>query len=255
MAPNKKKKKAVSNPARGFATTSLPSKAKPLDDAGKDFADSDAQGRLDGKPGTSLALSDGQNAALKNGDASGRPTDIQEMSPEELEAHLENSELETLVEKHAARCVADAARQVGKLASERRQLRSQAYPLSTYAWLPDETIDELFVMNATDSAAPSTRHANTEPPAEEKCLIDLWTLERVLTSLKLPKVSESIAHIAELALSGRLVTVSDSLPGLFEALQWYASNVQSELPSYEHVGEPGSGPSGDNTPLQGNSGT
>ncbi|EXJ86531.1 hypothetical protein A1O3_03482 [Capronia epimyces CBS 606.96] len=253
MAPNRKKKKPAANPARGFATTSLPSKAKSVEQA------SDATADEERASSTPIVAPKVQGSGSGSGNSNSKPSqetsDIKDMSPEELEAHLETSELEALVEKYAARSTADASRQVAKLETERRQLRSQAYRLSTYPWLTDDTVNELLELSASETAdSASGGRATAAVEDEEKLLIDLWTLERVLEALKLPRVSEAIAQVAVLAIRGKLVISSDSLPGLQEAFEWYGSNTgPSELPHYETVTALKPGQSGDTTPLQANS--
>ncbi|KAK5407781.1 hypothetical protein LTR06_007524 [Exophiala xenobiotica] len=250
MAPNKKKKKAASGPARGFATTSIPSKAKPVDEPEQNTVRPSVGGQEQGAPGEPSAAPNGQ--ATDVGTNGQQATKIEDMTPEELEAHLETSELEALVEKYSARCIADGNRQVSRLETERRQLRSQANTLSTYPWLPEETIDQVLEMNATRTAT-NGHGSNTSiaSSAEELALIDLWTLQRVLQALQLPRVSEAIYYIAGLAASGQLKTTADLCPGLPEALQWYATNTEAaELPNYEHVAGPRPGKSGDSTPVQ-----
>lgn len=252
MAP-KKKKKPAANPARGFATTSLPSKSKSTDEPAPGSGDGNGGDQKQG-PETKLPLeSVNQTGNSKTSQQSDQGVDIKDMSPQELEAHLENSELDAILEKYGSRCVNDARRQVARLESERRQLRSQAYKLSTYNWLPDETIDELFDMYSPDSAIKTV--TNTPSSGDEKLLVDLWALERVLLSLNFPRVDEAIVYIATLATSGQLTQAGDYMPGLSEALQWYASSADSaEFFNYEHSAGSKLGQSGESTPLQTTSG-
>ena len=234
MAP-KKKKKPAANPARGFATTSLPSKSKTAAQPG-DACIVNTNHLQNADSGISLPVSvRDKNAAARAGEQSVQGPEIQDMAPEEFEAHLENSELESFLAKYAARAMVDARRQVLRLETERRQLRLQAQKLSTYSWLPDETVQELLDMSIEDKDASSlmnAAHATTVD--EEKLSLDLWTLERVLLSLKFPRISEVLTHVLGLALLGQLSPVVDNLTALPEALQWYASNAQPhELSNYE----------------------
>lgn len=254
MAPNKKKKKAASNPARGFATTSLPSKTKAVEEQDETASATQtvASGHAESKADPELPERKDATSALDPR----KQTNIQEMTPQELEDHLETSELESMVDRYAARSIADAGRQVTRLDTERRQLRPQAYKLSTYSWLDEETTDELF---ASDVPAPFSngRTSQTSSPqdADEKVLIDLWTLERVIQTLNLPMVPEAVAYVAGLAVSGQLTAANDILPGLAEAFRWYACNTQSgELPNYEQVPEAKAAQSGGSTPQAANSG-
>lgn len=250
MAPNRKKKKPAANPARGFATTSLPSKAKSVEQTNGTPTEDDSAAATPDVPGGADSHGPG------NINPSADQPSIKDMSPDQLEAHLESAELEALVEKHAARSIADASRQLAKLETERRQLRSQAYRLSTHPWLGDETVDQLLGLKASEPRYSADDASASLPMVdEEKMIIDLWTLERVLESLNLPRVSEAIAHVAILATLGKLVVSSDSLPGLQEAFEWYASNTgASELPSYETATTSKPTQSGDSTPFQTNSG-
>ncbi|KAL2429000.1 putative helicase C15C4.05 [Exophiala dermatitidis] len=245
MAPNRKKKKPVANPARGFATTSLPSKAKVTEQSGETTA------QENGDAADPAQATDAPSRGKDSSRPSDGAPDIKDMNPEELEAHLETSELEALVEKYAARSIADANRQAAKLETERRQLRSQAYRLSTYPWLSDEIVDHLLRLNAPATAYDAPAGGGGLVQDEEKLLVDLWTLERVLESLKLPRVGEAISHVAVLATLGRLDISSDSLPGLQEAFEWYASSTdRDELPNYEAVQGAKPNRSGDSTPIQ-----
>ena len=254
MAP-KKKKKPASNPARGFATTSLPSKSKLAAVSGDESAADDAS-VLAGSNASLPAPVQEKDGAAKGDENFAQGAGIVDMTPEELEAHLENSELDDLIDKYALKAMADARREVAWLENERRQLRHQTHKLSTYTWLPDETIDALFEMASEDkSTLPQATTRQADKVNEEKLSLDLWTLERVLQSLNLPSIPETIAYVVELALSGQLAPAVDSLPGLAEALEWYASHTRSEeLHNYEHTVSSRLEQRGEITPFQSISG-
>ena len=235
MAP-KKKKKPAANPARGFATTSLPSRSKATEEAEpvnleeSTITPRDAAASNASEPSWRGQQAE-QNTILAQGGAG-----IHEMSPEELEAHLENAELEGLIEKHASRSMTEANRQVSKLEAEKRQLRLQATRISTYHWLSDDTVNALFELNEQSSKT-------LVPPAgticvsdqDEKLLIDLWTLQRVLKALNFPKIHDAVIAVARQAAVHQLSTSSELLPGLAEAFEWYALNSENhEIPDYEH---------------------
>ena len=235
MAP-KKKKKPAANPARGFATTSLPSKSRAGAAPEESVATDDETSQVAVGGGFHPTAVPDKKAALKTGEHSAQGLQIEHMTPEELEAHLESSELDSFLDKYATRAIGDARRQVLRLETERRQLRQQTQKLSTYSWLPVETVTELFDMSAQGDGTLLLAQGNHSTIDEEKMSFDLWTLERVLQSLNLPKISEAIAHVIQLALLGKLTFVVDSLLGLPEALQWYASNTQSdEILNYEQT--------------------
>ena len=235
MAP-KKKKKPAANPARGFATTSLPSKSRAVaapEDSVTTY-DETSQVAFDGDS-NHTALPD-KNASLKTGGQSTQGPQIEHMTPEELEAHLESSELDSFLDKYATRALGDARRQLLRLETERRQLRQQTQKLSTYSWLPDDIVNELFETSAHEDEELLSAQGNHPTVDEEKLSLDLWTLERVLHSLNLPKISEAIAYVIQVALLGKLTFVVDSVLGLPEALQWYAFNTQSdEILNYEQT--------------------
>lgn len=254
MAP-KKKKKAAANPARGFATTSLPSRAKVIDEAEQASTES----AVNPANGASAANSNSQNGGKTFSQDSSLPTgtsDITKMTPEELEAHLENAELDSLLNKYATKCIAEANRQVTRVETERRQMRSQSVKLSTYSWLSEETADRLFGMVGKPRLrVKEPASAPREAVDDEKILADLWTLQRVLQALDFPAIHEAISHVTHLTVQGSQATNSDLIPGLLEAFEWYASQSQSDwLPGYEQAFPRRMEETGDTTPYQENSG-
>ena len=181
-----------------------------------------------------------QNGGKSLSQGSSLPTatsDITRMTPEELEVHLENAELDRLLNKYATKCIAEANRQLTRLETERRQMRSQSVKLSTYGWLSDETTDRLFDMIGNPHLKLKGRpSAPRDSIDDEKILADLWTLKRVLQALDFPAVLEAISHVTQLTVRGSLAANTDLIPGLLEAFEWYASQNQSDwLPGYEQV--------------------
>lgn len=255
MAP-KKKKKPAANPARGFATTSLPSRAKVVDEA--EQVPSTLPVLTPGN-GSSAATNSPQAGTKNLSQDRALPTgtsDIGNMTPEELETYLENAELDSLLNKYATKCIAEANRQVARLETEKRQMRSQAVKLSTYGWLSEETTVQLFDMNVEPQlkvkALPFSPRDFID---DEKLLADLWTLQRVLQALEFPTVHEAIAHVTHLTVLGRLITNGDLIPGLLEAFEWYASqNQPDELLGYDQGFPQRMAETGDRTPLQDTSG-
>lgn len=172
------------------------------------------------------------------------------MTPEQLEIHLEEAELVGFLEKHSVRCLTEATRQTTRLQTEQRQLRSQSYRLSTYGWLTDETIDQVFVMHdKSPQQSAQGVSAGQRTTIDEKTTADLWTLRRVLEALKFPLIEEALSHIAELAVRGNLAINTDLLPGLVEAFQWYARRTDADgLPDYDNSASTKEPQSGDQTP-------
>jgi ATP-dependent RNA helicase DHX29 len=228
MAPNKKKKKAAANPARGFATVSIASKPKELEQK---------KGTVSNEGSKDDGHHEGISPPAANGPAQQSPADggtaIEDMTPEELEAHLEDSELQSLLDANAARCRSDVIRQVSRLQVERRQLRGQSHKLATREWLEDEALERLLLSCDSYPArhGPISRSVNSNEP---KQLLDLWILQRVLLALKLPHLADVMTHIVLLAFSGGVSNDNDMIWGLSEAFDWYALHgSRDELPDYD----------------------
>ena len=234
MAPhNKKKKKPAVNAARGFATTSVISKSK--------VQELEAQA-LDNVPESAI------NVDVETTPANVAPIeqpqkpdlDITNLTPEELEAKLEESELQLLVEKHAERIRKDAIRQVSRLQTERRLLRSQAEWLSLSHWLPDELVDLILSHpTAFQSEAQAAYETRSLLLSKEELSIKLWGLSKTLASLGIPTewVQNAMHHLAQQELSGVRAfneNGKETLWGLDDALNWLAGYASHEdLPDYE----------------------
>lgn len=235
MAPNKKKKKPASNPARGFTTVSVPSKPKVTDSTGApSAADSTAASDAEkpapatvSQPSTSVQTGVQEDPALRD------------YTPEQLEQHLEEAELQLLVDKYASKCKNDAVRQQAKLETERRLLRSQASPLNLSDWLSSETLDSVLklVLKEEQELEPSGRDssATKRSVSEEELCTRLWTLKETLLKLGFPesKVEDSLKHIL-FYFSGNAPSGSkDVVWNLDESLDWLAMHCEpDELPSY-----------------------
>lgn len=228
----KKKKKPVANPARGFATVSLPSKpktSKDEQDITKECA-SETGTSISSPPGDSLARGGRPDEAPE---ADGK--EIQDMSPEELERHLEEAELQSFCDEHAVRIKSDASRQAIKLKNERRQLRQQA-ERATMTGLTDLLVDEILTAESskppvTVSSSVSSANVNHN---DKDVLLKLWTLQELLRHLDMPAIDDALAHVLRESLGFTIPVPSESVFGLREALSWYAENkTAAELPDYE----------------------
>ena len=180
MPPNKKKKKAA-NPARGFATTSIISKSRLDDQVVEDVAT------------ISVSVSDehqshNQAAPDKLISSSQGKKELSELSPEQLERQLEESELQILVDRFGEKSRKDALRQVSRIQTERRLLRSQAEQLNTTRLLPMDLLQCILMQIAlesdTDSKAVKVQNGfdsmGTRP---DDLSIKVWTLARALRDL------------------------------------------------------------------------
>lgn len=238
MAGGKKKKKPASNPARGFATTSIASKPRAeISDASHKVEDSShavTNGDSKNSLNTESAL------APENGNQTTKPAEV---SPEEFEKQLELSELQNLVEKHSQRAKRDAARQISRLQTERRILRGQADNLNTRKWLPPDLVEEILevILEDAHSLGHGTSQDNSltsvtqKSISEEDLTIKLWTLQQALDGAGFDKdqVVLVLSHI--LSISDKVVTGNkDTIWGLEESLEWLARECpKHQLPDYE----------------------
>lgn len=231
MAGNKKKKKPASNPARGFATTSIAAKPRP--------------------EATELELSAPTNAPLDKQDtppqtveapkADGNNTTETTLSAEEFERHLEESELQLLVERLAQKCRRDAARQRNRLETDRRLLRSQAEPVNSVKWFNAELMGHIQDLISGEtrfsvSSLSAESHAVGKMPSEEEMVARLWTLQLTLQSAGFQenRVRSTLKHVLDITPSisppGK-----DLIWGLEESLDWLARECDmDELPAYEN---------------------
>lgn len=236
MAGAKKKKKPASNPARGFATTSIASKPKPEtaeEPANIEELPSKSGPGSEAKDGGSAAVAGGPNGA-KEGQTSVK------LSPEEFEKQLEESELQVLVDKHAQKSKREAARQVTRLQTDRRLWRNQADSLNTRKWLPPELMDEVLQVVMDDgrsNSASTTEYITTQKTvSEEDLTIRLWTLQQTLigASFSENKIKDVLEYILE--SSDRVILGNkESIWGLEESLDWLAREcARTELPDYDN---------------------
>lgn len=214
MAPNKKKKKPQGNPARGFATTSIASKPK----LEKPAATQD-DAILPGHEEASTLLPTPQPTSAPE------PVPHKlELTPEEFEAQLERDELQLLVEKHAPKVRRESRRQLVKLQTDRRVLRTAAEPLTTYDWLSHAITDNIISLAHAESKDSNRRQGQQsllKVLSEEEAISRLWMLDLVLREMDF-----SPAHIEPVLrwLCANAITVDGtaSVWGLQEALEWLA---------------------------------
>lgn len=227
MPANKKKKKPAANPARGFATTSVASKPKLAESESKTLPES---------AGTDTPGIDEPAAALQspNGIRNDYAEDsISSMTPGQLELHLEDAELQSLIEQHGPRCRADSQRQVARLRSEKRQLRPQSHSLYTEDWLDDNLVETTLQSFEAEQSALRVQQPNN---AGERLLLDLWILHRVLSALDLPRADDAISHVLQTTTHSPTRPVNSMPYGFSEALDWYASQLRvSALPKYDEM--------------------
>jgi ATP-dependent RNA helicase DHX29 len=243
MAGAKKKKKPAANPARGFATTSVASKPRP------EVAESESKPvTIKGQSAPPPTQKDAPpSSSATTGDATtNSATQETALSPEEFEKQLEESELQLLVEKHAAKTKKDAQRQRNRLDTDRRLLRGQADSINSFKWLPPDLMDHILDLVqaenrfAASSLSSSENAGAGKVPPEEDMVIRLWTLQQTLIAAEFPKdrVAAAIRYILDIA-PNVASTNRDSIWGLEEALDWLARECKiGELPSYEPRSKP-----------------
>ncbi|KAL3437177.1 P-loop containing nucleoside triphosphate hydrolase protein [Aspergillus tetrazonus] len=229
MPPNsKKKKKPAANPARGFATVSVPSKVKPTET-------SEPASTVDSK---SVSESDRPTPSepTHTAPSSDKTPSLQNYTPEELERHLEDAELQILVEKYAAKCKSDAVRQASKLETERRVLRQQAVSVNHVEWLPSDVVSSILALAEAEEQGLSPQPVRDKRVvAEDELCMKLWVLKDTLLKLGFPenRVEEALKHVLIYFAGNFTVTNRDVVCNLEEALEWLAMHCSlEELPSY-----------------------
>lgn len=237
MPPKKKKAKAPANPARGFATTSTPSKprveaSEPTGTPQRATNSQDTAKSKEGEPASQAgSVETTSNPAVV----------VPQLSPEEFERQLEESELQLLVEKYGQETRRGALRQQARLETDRRVLRPQAEPINVYKWLPPEILDQVLELIRAESRYASAAFASDGPmnaklPQEEELTMRLWTLQQTLVLLGFQphRVDGAVRYI--LAVSPTITSANkDSIWALEEALDWMARECNaSELRYSDH---------------------
>jgi ATP-dependent RNA helicase DHX29 len=211
MAP-RKKRKPVSNPARGFATTSIASKPK-----------TEKQAEVEEEPPSQEKPTEPQGPELRDQSIVPKLKDVSQ-TPEELEAQLEHDELQLLVEKHGSKARRESRRQVSKLQTDQRVLRLQAQYMTVNDWLPKELLLDIISLARAESN-DYNRRTGQQPLlrvlSEEEAILKLWTLSLVLKDLGFPDSSIQ-AVLKWLCANVSNVDPSASVSGLQECLEWLA---------------------------------
>lgn len=230
-----KKKKPAPNPARGFATVSIASKPKPesLDPALAPTAETVSDTGVDSAP-----------AVHANGERTEKERELHELSPEELEQRLEESDLRALVERYGPRSVRDSSRHVNKLQTDYRILRKQAQPLPLLGLLPSHLVQQVLDLakddvNNNNSTTSNPQARRLQGIGEEEVTAHLWTLQRALSSLgfEATLVERAIDHLLWYPPAQDQPNL---VWGLEQALDWIFLNCEDvELPDVDdHTGLP-----------------
>lgn len=231
MAGGKKKKKPLSNPARGVATTSIASKPKTeVIENDVQLSQNNSEKPTDASQANSLPDSGSQTGV-------NIPTESS-LTAEEFEKQLENSELQVLVEKYGQKSKRDAARQKSRLETDRRVLRGQADFLGTRKWLPAELMEEILELIKTEARSLSQGYETSsgfKQLSEEDLTVRLWTLQQSLIGAGFPEDKVFVCLQQVLEISDKIsASVKDTIWGLDEALEWLAREcAREELPDYD----------------------
>ena len=209
-----KKKKPAGNPARGFATTSVASKARPEQPLVAKTGPT--------PPDKDVAVEAKATAQATPSTQPPRP-EVQQ-TPEELEAQLEHDELQLLVEKHASKVRRESHRQISKCQTDRRVLRSQSENMTVHDWLPQEVMDSIIALAQAESNDSNRRQGQQsflKILSEDDALSKLWMLDQSLRDMGF-----SSSHIESvlrwLCANAAGVDNNAGVWGLAEALEWLA---------------------------------
>ncbi|CZT06543.1 related to DNA/RNA helicase (DEAD/H box family II) [Rhynchosporium graminicola] len=233
MAGGKKKKKPAANPARGFATTSIASKPK------VEVAERETQATELAEQQDNIEVKEIEQAASDGKSDTKGPSNTN-LTAEEFEKQLEDSELQILVEKHAQKSKRDAVRQKTRLETDRRVLRGQAESLNTRRWLPPELMEEILELVSGEgrfTGQSNDSSCNIKQASEEELTIRLWVLQQALVGAGFneDKVVRAIKHVLDISDKIGLGN-KDAIWGMEESLEWLAREcARDELPDYENL--------------------
>lgn len=244
MAGTKKKKKPAANPARGFATTSVASKPRPEATEGdqKTAQDTAAKGT---DPSDDKTASQTVYSTAKGSGTQGSAKKEEALTAEEFEKQLEESELQLLVEKYAAKVKRDSQRQRTRLETDKRLLRGSSDPINAPRWLPEELMEHVLDLikaesrfSASNISVDST--VSGKLPPEEELISRLWALQQTLsaTGVSNERIQAVVQHVTDISPSIPPAN-KDYIWGLEEAFEWLARECElNELPPYESRPKP-----------------
>ena len=233
MPANKKRKKPANNSARGFATTSTPSKSK-VDDGGvEDSVEQIAESETIGLNKVEC------NDPIESAITGKSEKELHELTAEELESHFEESNLQLLLENNGEKCRKDASRQFTRVITEQRVLRPQSELLEFEFWLSDEYIQEILDLlksqtNIDNLNNELVRELTDSDVSESDLVIRLWTLEKTLERLGFKQ--ETIKLVLRTLLRrqpSQLIIGNESIWGLDECFDLVTLLYgPKETPSY-----------------------
>ena len=225
MAPNRKKRRPINNPSRGFATVSTTSKK--VDESRLQGQDRAEETSANGK------LPDVEAKQEKDVAFGGEPSDLQHMSPEELEQHLEESGLQALLDCHGQRCKKDILRQAARLETERRSLRQGGIVLETESWLP-EVQEEILELAKSSSPGLRALKSVEKRPDDTDLYIRLWTIQQTLLCLRFRRVDGVLKRLLKTFYAHSNNDSLSLICALDDAISWLALHADpGDLPAYQ----------------------
>ncbi|KAK5115541.1 hypothetical protein LTR62_001200 [Meristemomyces frigidus] len=218
MAGGKKKKKPAANPARGFATTSVPKASQVEVDDVKDTGNTTGAVAPNAVLSTEVKVAD-QRKALTTTNGS---RELHELSPEELEASLEASEIQQYVERYAGKVRKEVSRQSSRLETEKRVLRTQAEFLSVREWLPDELMQQIVDLALSEETPEQASPKKQVLSGTDDDIARIWALRLCLLDSEISpeRATQALSWLIANPPSGS--STSSSLWGLPEVLDWLA---------------------------------
>ncbi|KJX94025.1 ATP dependent RNA helicase like protein [Zymoseptoria brevis] len=225
MAGGTKKKKKPTNPARGFADVV----------ASKPKAESEAPSTTTSGVATPSEKTSVKTQVIESASPAVVSTEreLHELSPEELEAQLEASELQQFVEKHGAKVKKEVSRQVVRLQTAKRLLRGQSDYLSVRDWLPDELMQQILDLTLADLKNDVNSQKKPASPTGDDLVAKVWQLRQCLLDLAFPleRVNDVVGWVIS---SPPPQSTVGSLWGLEECLEWLVLHCDvGELDDYD----------------------
>ena len=161
-------------------------------------------------------------------------TGLFQLSPDQLEQQLENSELQFLLDQYGPKTRQASSRAASKLMTDKRIFRGQATLLSTKEWLPDDLVDYALSIIQGEKNDVSISNSRIKRPfvAEEDLLIRLWCLRETLLQIGFDVgiVGSTLQFLAE---EPHLVNLDIHPWGISEALEHLAVHCDLKaLPPY-----------------------
>ena len=224
-----KKKKPAANPARGFATTSVASKPKPEKPEDASSVEPSGVNTPSTKAGTPATKKNKSSDTKKDAER-----ELHELSPEELEAQLEASELQQFVEQYAGKVRKESSRHVSRLQTDKRLLRGQSEYMSVRDWLPKELMQQVVEYATQGNNNESSGATKRTLPKGDDLVSKVWQLRLCLTGLEITheRVDDAVAQV----LSNPPADDASGQPwGLPEALDWLSWNCNNdEMNDYDY---------------------